>query len=263
MEVALKRRAAEAAAREWYLRPNSGSGVSDRQLVMNANILTQQTSAEPRSCFPSLLTNVLFLSHVSACIACQLESITPQDVALWGRASSFGPYATIDDEQKRALWAAPPAISLLTIASKPVISTIIESLETSLNFTRSQLAQALGVERATLYQWFRGAEPRSKTGERLETLRQFADDWKAARLGSARAAWHFRAAGNKETLGALLTADQIDLQKLRMHIRNAQQSPNSLELVAPKAGKQSIRKGNSAEKRRLREFFPSTYRGDE
>src|SRR6185436_10708794 len=117
-------------------------------------------------------TNVLILGHVSACIASQLENLTTIESGVWGKSSNLGRYATVDDELRRAMWSLPKEVSLLTIIGTPVISTIIENLEASLNFTRSQLAQALGVERATLYQWFRGAEPRSKTGERLETLRQ-------------------------------------------------------------------------------------------
>jgi hypothetical protein len=257
MEVILKTKEV-AAAEQWYLLPNSGSGISEIQRCMNAKTIIQQTSAEPRSFLPRLLTNALIASQVSGAMACNLDYTGAPIPGSIDWPLHMGSYANIDDEHKRASWSPSKEVSSLTVITPSVISTIIESLESSLKFTRSQLAQALGVERATLYQWFRGAEPRAKTGERLETMRQFAEEWSAAGLGSARAAWHFRVPGTRETLGALLTADHMDLRKLRLHIHHARQSPSTLELVSPKAVMQPRRKNTTAAKRRLRDLFAPT-----
>jgi hypothetical protein len=59
-------------------------------------------------------------------------------------------------------------------------------------------------------------------------------------------------------LGALLTADPIDLNQLQDHIRHAQQAPQTMEFVEPKAAHIVATDDPREERRRGREFFPPT-----
>ncbi len=258
MEVALTKRD-EAAARQWYITPNSGSGVSDLQFFMNASTMLQQSSALPKCWMPTLLSGALLMSYISPYIAGVTASDPLPNRIRQDQSHNADVLALLNGQLERLVTPLPARTALLTILSPPITSQYIEELESSLKFTRSQIAQALGVERATLYQWFRGAQPRPKTGERLETIRQFAEEWKRAGLGSARAAWHFRAPGNDKTLGLLLTAEEIDLQKLRMHIQYAQRSPQALQLVSPRVSGGFSAKDSSEERKRTRALFPPTY----
>src|SRR5688572_20835341 len=155
----------EAAAREWYITPNSGSGGSKLQLCMNADTMLQQSSPSPRSWMPQLLSRAVLAGFVSPCV---VHGANQEDISLHSmsldRSRTADLYALVGERVKCTLWASQPRAASLTIVSEPVITKYIEELESSLKLTRSQIAQALGVERATFYQWLRGSQPRPKTG---------------------------------------------------------------------------------------------------
>jgi hypothetical protein len=111
--------------------------------------------------------------------------------------------------------------------SPSLVTRSLETLESQLQLTKSQLAAALQVERATLYQWFRGVQPRSRARDRIMALEQFAQAWVAAGLGSARASWHMRLPGDPRsgTLGEMLTAQQLNMDDLHQLIRAAAAGP--------------------------------------
>lgn len=114
--------------------------------------------------------------------------------------------------------------------SASLVTRSLETLESQLQLTRSQLASALQVERATLYQWFRGVQPRSRARDRIVALEHFAREWVAAGLGSARASWHMRTPGDamSRTLGEMLSAEHLNMEALRVLIGAAGVGPLEL-----------------------------------
>jgi hypothetical protein len=135
--------------------------------------------------------------------------------------------------------------------SASLVTRSLENLEGQLQLTKSQLASALQVERATLYQWFRGVQPRSRARDRIVTLEQFAREWVAAGLGSARASWHMRIHGDRKsrTLGEMLTAEKLNMDELHALIRAAAVGP--LEL-AELSGVEGFPAEDELEQRRRR-----------
>jgi hypothetical protein len=115
-------------------------------------------------------------------------------------------------------------------SSPSLLTRSLETLENQLQLTKSQLASALQVERATLYQWFRGVQPRSRARDRIVMLEEFAREWVAAGLGSARASWHMRVPGDAgaRTLGEVLSTEHLDMGQLRTLIRAATTGPLEL-----------------------------------
>lgn len=143
--------------------------------------------------------------------------------------------------------------------TESLVTRSIDSVLNRLQLTRSQLAAALGVERATLYQWQKGVQPRAKARQRLVAVEQFAREWTDAQLGSARASWHFRAPGGgaSRTLGQLLSAEQLDTDALRGIIRAATSGP--LEM-APLQGVSGFPAEDPLEERRRRhDRYPPSY----
>lgn len=114
--------------------------------------------------------------------------------------------------------------------SASLVTRSLETLESQLQLTKSQLASALQVERATLYQWLRGVQPRSRARDRIVALEHFAREWVSAGLGSARASWHMRTPGDvmSRTLGEMLSAEHLDMEALRRLIRAATSGPLEL-----------------------------------
>lgn len=139
----------------------------------------------------------------------------------------------------------------------------VRDIEARLQLTRSQLAQALRVERATVYKWFRGSIPRSaRTLQRIDQLRQFALAWSAAALGSARAAWYFRRPGTP-TLGEMLTDETLDSERLLQLVQQMQQAPADVELVEPKGIYGFPAESEAEALRRRNAFFAATYSENE
>lgn len=233
------------AARDWFLRPTSSS--PENRLWTALTVTAEPTSAVPARWIPQLLAGAVLASLVSPYIS---SALRPAEDLRWRGLPDLD-------------FAKPLHHPEAQQNATTLVTRHIEDLEAILHLTRSQIAQALGVERATLYQWFRGAQPRPRTGERLEQLRQFATAWQLAGLGSARAAWHLKVPGSERTLGALLTADPIDLNQLQGHIRHAQQAPQTMEFVEPKAAPVVVTDDPREERHRNREFFPPTLEDSE
>ena len=202
-----------SAAKNWFLVNSSGPTEIPLRSVVTAT--ADQSSAAPRNWLPPLLAGVALTSLISPYIAGRAETYDLHRVWLdLGNLDLDRPALSVEEHQTPL---------------SPVIRHI-EDVESQLRLTRSQIAQALGVERATLYQWFRGAQPRPRTGDRLELVRQFADEWSRAGLGSARAAWHLRIPGGASTLGTLLTQEPLPMGDLRSFIRHLQRAPKHMEI---------------------------------
>jgi transcriptional regulator with XRE-family HTH domain len=244
MEIA-KRLAEESAAQRWYLNLRNSSN-TDLLAQFTRGAVGESSSTVPRHWIPQLLAGALLTSLVSPYISSSGEK---------GEHRHWHGLQEYDLDRSVPAKAQP--------AQTTPVARHIEDLEASLHLTKSQLAQALGVERATLYQWFRGVQPRPRTGERLEQLRQFAVEWNRAGLGSARAAWHLRVPGGQHTLGALLTQDLVNLDELRAHIQHVQHTPQAMELVEPKAADGFDADDRLEERRRSRALFPPTFSDSE
>jgi transcriptional regulator with XRE-family HTH domain len=135
----------------------------------------------------------------------------------------------------------------------------VEDTETLLGISRSQLAQALLVERATVYQWFRGAQPRQKTAQRLDSLLAIAKAWHDSNIGSARAAWNLHLKGADRSLGELLSSDPLEAHQLHRLIQSTPQGKEP-ELVSPASELEGFPAQTALEeRRRRRRIFPPTY----
>lgn len=255
-------------ARKWFYLPTSGSLDSPAvQSLSHANALT---AAVPDGWIAPALVVLGGEGLPVNCLADdemdELSFFSPQSPSLLVHGGLVSLYASalVEGVDVRA-WFTPerfaqPSPRRQVVSTAGIsIARYVENLEADLQLTKSQLAQALSVERATLYQWFRGAQPRTRTIERLEQLRQFATEWRGAGLGSARAAWHLRISGGEHTLGSLLTREVLDFDLLRAHIRHAQRAPESMELVQPKASYGFPSPDEKAERKRDREVFPPTF----
>jgi hypothetical protein len=143
--------------------------------------------------------------------------------------------------------------------SASLVTRSLETLEGHLQLTKSQLASALQVERATLYQWFRGVQPRSRARDRIVALEQFAREWVAAGLGSARASWHMRIHGDPKsrTLGEMLTAEQLNMDELHRLIRAAAVGP--LELAELRGVEGFPAEDELEQRRRRRDKYAPSY----
>jgi transcriptional regulator with XRE-family HTH domain len=157
---------------------------------------------------------------------------------------------------------ATSAVSRRPLTKISPITNTLNDIEASLHLTRSQLSQALQVERATLYQWFRGALPRAKTIARIEQLASVAKAWSDAGLGSARGLWGAKVQGTRNTLGELLREDELDIDRLHDLIDTAKKSMAALELVEPEGIMGFPADSAREERRRNRDIFPATF-GDE
>ncbi len=135
----------------------------------------------------------------------------------------------------------------------------VEETEQLLGITRSQLAQALLVERATVYQWFRGAQPRPKTIERLDNLLAIAKAWQKSNMGSARTAWHLQLRGADRSLGELLASEPLEVGALQSLIESSY-SGNEPEAISPSSELEGFPAQNAVEeRRRRRKMYPPTY----
>jgi hypothetical protein len=144
-------------------------------------------------------------------------------------------------------------------SSDSLLTRNLSEIESALQLTRSQLSQALLVKRATLYKWFRGAQPRQRTAVRIGQLTQLAREWRAAGLGSARGSWYLRVSGAALSFGEMLTAKSFEVTNLRALIGAAAKQPGDLEMVEP-AGIEGFPAENEAEeRRRRRDLFPPTF----
>lgn len=155
-----------------------------------------------------------------------------------------------------------PVVSHRPLTKISPITSTLSDIEASLHLTRSQLSQALRVERATLYQWFRGVLPRDKTIARIEQLASVAKTWRDAGLGSARGLWGAKVQGTHNTLGELLREDQLDVARLHNLIGAAKESMAGLELIEPAGIMGFPAESAREERRRNRDLFPATF-GDE
>jgi transcriptional regulator with XRE-family HTH domain len=135
----------------------------------------------------------------------------------------------------------------------------LEAIESAMGLTRSQLAQVLLVERATLHHWLRGAQPCTRSLERIDELAQVAQAWQKAGLGSARGAWYLRAPTGRLPLGELLSTGPLDQTALQQLIRTVAQDPNGLETVLPR-GLEGFPPEDAMEaRRRTRDLFAPTF----
>ena len=231
----------ENAARKWCPAPTSST--LESPLQWKRYIIGQQSSPTPRHWLPQRFAAPVLRWRINASVDLGHVAFQP-----WPGTGAHD--LELQANQTRSVPATP-------------VARHIEDIDTALRLTRSQLAQALQVERATLYQWLRGAQPRAKTGERLEQLQQFATEWNRAGLGSARATWYLRVPGSEHTLGSLLMQDPLDLEQLRAYIRHAKQAPQEMEPAEVKPVYGFPADDRLEERRREGEFFPPTFSGSE
>jgi transcriptional regulator with XRE-family HTH domain len=140
-------------------------------------------------------------------------------------------------------------------AAENAVASSLGVIEQKTGLTRSQIAEALDVERPTLYQWLRGSQPRQPALVRIAALRDIATEWDEAALGSARSAWSMRIPG-EPTLGELLKADRIDAESVRRFMRQLQAAPDAMTFADPAQVYGFPAENEIEEKRRRTSFFP-------
>jgi transcriptional regulator with XRE-family HTH domain len=180
---------------------------------------------------------------------------------------AFRAYAALTiplfDPTRRPRLAKPASITYPVDESAVLLKSNIEDIERLLGLTRSQLAQALLVERATVYQWFRGSRPRPKTAERVDHLLSIAKAWRAAGMGSARTAWYLKLRGADRPLGELLASEPLETEALSQLIQPAAQKAEPVK-SAPVSGLEGFPADSALEQRRRRwNLFPPTFSSEE
>ncbi len=211
---------------EWFTPPSGATGLS----AAAASSMEQSSTTPPRW-IPCVLASAL------------LASVCPNVLARADSSEHRGTSPYI------AVLAEPHDVSETAVAGS------LRIVEESLGLTRSQLAEALRVERPTLYQWLRGSQPRQGNLARLTTLRSIASDWDDVELGSASSAWSMRFPG-ESSLAELLTAEEIDFDAIRLFMRHLRDTPEAMEFVEPKEIYGFPAESELEERRRRASFFP-------
>jgi transcriptional regulator with XRE-family HTH domain len=87
-----------------------------------------------------------------------------------------------------------------------------------LQLTVADLARFAGVERPSVYHWLSGSRPRSANQRRIDALEHLARFWAALGLGPVRAYLTRTVESSRNTLEAMLTQDDLDLELIQRHV---------------------------------------------
>lgn len=231
MEVA-KMQADPTAGLDWFVTPSS---TSTRAISGYGRSVADQSSTAPKHWLPRVL-GVAVAGLCVGVVAVRNETQTgTSEVHVVSESDTDTPY-------------------------RPLVPLYLRAIEGSLQLTRSQLADALQIERATLYQWLGGArQPRPRNLQRIEALRNIASEWSAANLGPARTAWYMREPVSGHTLSDLLTQEELDMAAIRQLMVRMRDAPQSLEFVEPEGVYGFEAETPLQKKRRRTKFFAPTY----
>jgi DNA-binding transcriptional regulator YiaG len=240
MEINFQPAAAEAA-RRWFL--TDASGTSSEPSPSHLKLFVHQSSVTPVDTLPDPVARALALVFI---VPKAHESVL-SEIESWPEQ-----VRTVPSQRGEAShgWQTD---------GETLYAHHIKEIEDKLQITRSQMAKAFSVERATLYKWLKGSKPRRNSCGRLKELREIANEWHRAGMGPARAAWDFRAPGSKATLGSLLCAETMEREQIREFIQAAMDSPETLQFVGPSIPEAFPAESVVEQKRRESEVLPTTY----
>jgi hypothetical protein len=154
---------------------------------------------------------------------------------------------------------------ILTENARTPLGTYVQALEelkSNLGVTLTYVAQCLAMQRSAIYRWYEGRNPHPANRARLETLREFGNRWRAAKLASLRNYWESVVPGTEVTLGTLLSAQTLDIAALSAAIERLIYRPATMSPKAPRLGFPGRPRSRHIERERLSTLSPTTSRED-
>jgi hypothetical protein len=139
----------------------------------------------------------------------------------------------------------------------------LDELKTNLGVTLTYVAHCLAMQRSAVYRWYDGRNPHPGNRARLQTLREFANRWRAARLPSLRNYWDSIVPGTTATLGKLLSSQTLDITSLNAAIDRLITGPATMPPKPPQLGFPGRSRNRQKELERLSVLSPMTSHEDE
>jgi hypothetical protein len=139
----------------------------------------------------------------------------------------------------------------------------LDEIKANLGVTITYVAHCLAMQRSAIYRWYDGRNPHPANRARLETLREFANRWRAARLPSLRNYWESVIPGTAATLGKLLSSQTLDITSLNAAMDRLINRPATMPPKAPRLGFPGRSRNRQKELERLSVLSPMTSREDD
>ena len=136
----------------------------------------------------------------------------------------------------------------------------LEELKANLGVTLTYVAQCLAMQRSAIYRWYEGRSPHPANRARLETLCEFGNRWRMAKLGSLRNYWESVVPGTEVTLGNLLSSQTLDISALNAAIERLIHRPGTMPPKAPRLGFSGRPRNRDIHRERLSTLSPMTSR---
>jgi hypothetical protein len=136
----------------------------------------------------------------------------------------------------------------------------LDELKANLGVTLTYVAHCLAMQRSAVYRWYDGRNPHAANRARLETLREFANRWRAAQLPSLRNYWESVVPGTAATLGNLLSSQTLDIASLNAAIDRLITGPATMPPKPPQLGFPGRPRNRQKERERLSVLSPTTSR---
>lgn len=162
-------------------------------------------------------------------------------------------------------WLASTEGMLLEPDASPpgTYARALDELKENLGVTLTYIARCLALQRSAIYRWYEGRHPHAANRSRLETLREFASAWRAAKLPSLRNYWETPVPGTAATLGQLLSSDALDITALRGAIDSLIAGTRAMPPKAPRLGFPGRKRDQQKDRARLSVLIPPTSHEDD
>jgi hypothetical protein len=162
-------------------------------------------------------------------------------------------------------WLASTEGMLIEPDTRPpgAYARALDELKANLGVTLTYIARCLAMQRSAIYRWYEDTQPHATNRSRLETVREFASAWRAAKLPSLRRYWDTKVPGTAATLGQLLSSDVLDINALRQAILGLVSDTSTMPPKAPRLGFPGRKRDRQKDRERLSLLIPPTSHEDE
>lgn len=186
---------------------------------------------------------------------------------LTGHSSNSAPVLTLREKPIDLVgsWLASTEDMLLEPDNKPpgTYARALDELKANLGVTLTYIARCLALQRSAIYRWYEGRHPHAANRSRLETVREFASAWRAAKLPSLRIYWDTSVPGTTATLGQLLSSNALDITALRRAIDSLVSGTGTMSPKAPRLGFPGRKRDRQKDRERLSVLIPPTSHEDD
>ena len=186
---------------------------------------------------------------------------------LHGHSSNSAPTALLREKSADPVgqWLYSTERMLLEVDGRPPASyaRALEELKANMGVTLTYIARCLGMQRSAIYRWYEGRQPHAANRSRLETIREFAAAWRAAKQPSLRSYWDASVPGSNSTLGELLSSETLDVTALRGAIVGLIGGAPTIAPKAPRLGFPGRERNRLRDQDRLSVLIPPTSREDD